>query len=120
MARGMEFDRHHILHHRQEWELRPEGKRLRQRTELVPVIPRQDHEHLHRLAPAVPVLPLGMLFLVNKLYRPQPDTMKAIDRLQMAIHEAGKHPKAHSVERQIGEVACEALDVQRLLLGEIL
>ena len=110
-------DRHHILHERVEWTARQQAADLRERPELVPRIDRSVHEELHRIAPAVPLLGYYALCRVNKLYEPVPgDTIASMDNLLFAIEDAGKHPKAHRVERAIAGLAIEALEIQRAVL----
>lgn len=110
-------DKHHILHERVEWTARPQARSLRERPELVPTIDRDVHDEIHRIAPAVPLLGYYALSRVNGIYRPvRGDTIASLDNLLLAIEDAGKHPKAHRVERGIAGLAIEALETQRAIL----
>lgn len=112
----MPTNKHHILHHRAEWTVRPEAELLRERPELVPRIDVDVHNELHRIAPPVPLLGCYALRRVNALYEPSFDTIESMDNLMLAIEQAGKHHKAHRVERKMAECAVEALDIQRAIL----
>lgn len=110
-------DRHHILHERVEWTARPQAAALRERPELIPTIDRAVHEELHHVSPAVPLLGYYALNRVTQLYEPvRGDTLASIDNLQFAIEQAGRHRKAHRVERGIAELAVEALSIQKAVL----
>lgn len=109
-------DRHHILHHRQEWDLRPESAALRGDPSLIPLIDRTVHEELHRVSPAVPLLSYHVLVRVLNLYEPQRDVIDSMDNLMLTIDHAARHRRAHRVERGIANLAIEALDIQRAVL----
>ena len=109
-------DRHHILHHRVEWSSRPQSMMLRESPALIPVIDRDVHNEIHRIAPAVPLLGYHALCRVASSFNPQSGTMESLDNLMLAIEEFTRHPKAHSVERGVGRLAIEALDIQRAIL----
>lgn len=116
-------DAHHIIHHRADWELRPAGKFIRRIPALVPVIDRSAHEYLHRNSPHVPLLGYNALQLVARdmrSYSNNPDTFAVVDALRFAIDDAGRHPRAHDVERQLAVLANEAIEVQLPFLKEAL
>lgn len=118
MARA---DKHHILHNRVEWTARPQAAALRERPELIPKIDRDVHDELHRIAPPVPLLGYYALMSVQSLYEPTGDTLGSLDNLMAAIDDAGKHRKAHRVERGMAELAVEALSIQKAILrGNVL
>lgn len=112
----MKYDRHHLFHSRQEWELRPEAKWLRERPEFIPFISRVLHDDIHRQTPAVPTLPYDTLLRTVKFYRPDIDTIRAIDNVAWAIDKASEHHKTHPVELEVGHLAVEVLLQQRDLL----
>lgn len=109
-------DKHHILHNKVEWSARPQSKKLRESPPLVPLIDRDVHNELHRIAPAVPLLGYYALNRVAALYEPQPTTIGSIDNLLASILEASKHRKAHQVERGIADLAIQAIEIQRAIL----
>jgi len=105
-------DGHHILHNRLEWSLRPESKRLRETPSLIPRLDRETHDEIHRTCPPVPLLGYYALMRVNKLFEPSRNTLESIDSLLDAIDEANHHPKAHPLERQLGDAAMWAIELQ--------
>ena len=109
-------DKHHILHNRVEWTARPQAASLRESPPLVPLIDRDVHNELHRIAPAVPLLGYYALNRINLLYEPQTSTMASIDSLLSAIDQAGNHRKAHRVERIMADCAIQAIEIQRAIL----
>lgn len=112
--------RHHILHHRVEWTARPQAEQLRESPPLIPELEDDDHIFVHANAPAVPVLGVYALQHVNNLYVPAPCTFKSIDSLLLAIDKAGKHPRAHEIERSMGQLTIQAIEIQRAILKGIL
>ena len=120
-SRGQNYnDDHHIVHNRQEWELRPEGKLIRQTPSLIVHIPRSEHDYIHANSPAIPLLGIHALQRTANFFRPSGDTLTDISRLQSSIERAVKHPKSHEIETRLGHLAIESLDIQRLLIKEIL
>lgn len=109
-------DKHHVLHTRQEWDLRPESAALRASGPLIPLVDRQVHDEVHRIAPAVPLLSYYVLVRTLRLYEPQETTIASIDNLMGAIDVAAQHRRAHHVERGVADLAIEALSVQRAIL----
>lgn len=112
-------DRHHILHNRQEWTLRPQAERLRETPQLVPLIDREVHEEIHRECPVVPLLGYHALNRVNGVFRPVKfDTLKTIDNLLLSIDYAVDHPKAHPLERQLGQLVIATIETQRPFIAD--
>ena len=121
MGRGRNYsDVHHIVHHRQEWELRPEGKAIRTAKGLMPRIYRPIHEDIHDNCPSIPLLGFEALRAVLSIYEPHEDTMKSLQRLMSAIEVSGKRPRSYPIERDLGELAIEALSLQIPYLEEAL
>lgn len=109
-------DRHHILHTGMEWNLRPETRSLRETPQLVPLIDRQVHDEIHRIAPAVPLLSYYVMKRTVSRFEPQPTTIRSLDNLMICIEEAANHRRAHPLERDLAHVAINALDIQRAIL----
>jgi hypothetical protein len=105
--------KHHILHNRQEWSLRPEAKRLRENPKLIATIDRETHTELHEQCPPVPLLGYYALMRVNSVFYPAYTTDQTLDNLCFAIEQANKAPKCHPIEKELGELAIEAIDLQR-------
>lgn len=113
-------DRHHILHARQEWSLRPEAAALRETPQLIPLIDRDVHDEIHRLAPTVPLLSYHVMKNTVARFEPQPTTVETMDDLMLCIDRAARHPRAHRIERALAHIAIEALEIQRtVLIGNV-
>lgn len=106
-------DKHHILHSRQEWRLRSESRQLREHPSLVPTIDRELHNEIHRECPPVPLLGYHALRSTLELWTPRRDTLQSIDNLLFAISETNRHPRAHPIERELGMLAMEAIELQK-------
>lgn len=111
-------DRHHILNNRIEWSARPESLRLRETPSLIPMLDRSVHEDLHRYTTPVPLLGVHALQRVVSRYRPSNDVFQSMDNLLFAIEDAANHPKAHALEREIGYIAIDAIELQRPFIKE--
>lgn len=112
--------KHHILNTRIDWSARPESLALRESPPLIPLIDQDVHDEIHRIAPAVPALGIYALKMINRLYVPEPSTIRSIDNLLTAIDTAGNHPRAHRIERIMADCAIEAIEIQRAILrGQI-
>lgn len=112
-------DRHHILHLRQEWTLRSNAERLRESPPLVPEIPRDIHEEIHANVPPVPLLGHHALAHIVKAYEPvRGDTLTSMDNLLFAMEAAARHERAHPIERNLAELAIQAVDLQRPYIRE--
>lgn len=113
-------DAHHVLHYKKEWTLRDQAKDIRNYPSLIPTIPRQVHEEIHRNVPPVPLLGYHALMRVQRDWVRDRDTMQSIDNLLIAIEGASRHERAHPIERELALLAMEAIDLQRPYLKEVL
>ena len=111
-------DAHHIIHPRQEWSLRPEAKAIRNTPSLIPELDRSVHNELHRSCPPVPLLGYHALTRVASDLYPTRGTISTMYNLMSAIENSGYHPKVHPIERELGLLAIEAIDLQRQFLIE--
>lgn len=118
MTERIRADKHHILFNRQEWTLRPDGERLRETKSLMPLMDRDVHNELHRNVPTVPLLGHVALYRVARDFKPTGDTFESMDRLMSAIEAAGRNPKSHPFEREIGALTVRAIDMQRPYIKE--
>ena len=112
-------DDHHILHNRQEWELRPNAKRLRQTPSLIARLERPLHDEIHRECPPVPLLGHYALERTVRLFEAGSTTLESMDNLMLAIEQSSQHPKAHDIEKHLAELAVWAIDLQRPFIGRI-
>jgi len=110
------IDKHHILHDRVSWEARPQSKLLRSTPSLVPALDRDVHNEIHANCPPVPTLGYHALTRVLREFQPSANTLDTVDDLMFSINEASKHPKAHDIERQLCQLAIQAIDLQRPIL----
>lgn len=110
---------HHLLHDRVSWESRDTGKLIRRNRGLIVPLESDNHAELHRQTPVVPLLGYHALYRVARDFQAHGNNyLENINLLQFAIQEAGKSPKAHYVERQIGELACHVLDLEKPFVAE--
>lgn len=106
-------DSHHLLHHRQEWSLRPEAAAIREHPSLIPRMNRELHEELHRKCPPVPLLGFYALKRTLSVWRPQQNVLDSLDGLVVAIEDAARHEKSHPIESELAHLAISALELQR-------
>lgn len=113
-----EINRHHIVHNRQEWSLRKPGLWIREQPSLIAKIDTETHKEIHDNCPPIPLLGHLALMRVAHLYLPGRDVPESIDNLSFAIEEAGEHRKAKPFERKLGDLAIEALQMQKPFLTD--
>ena len=111
-------DAHHLLHNKQEWSLRPDGKALRETPSLIPRIDRGLHNEIHRNVPAVPLLGYFALQRTLREFYPTRDTLSSMDNLIVAMDIASKHHKAHVIEKAQVHLSIWALELQRPYIAE--
>lgn len=111
------IDRHHILHTRQHWTATKEAKSLRD--SYVYRLDREVHNDIHKYAPPVPLLGYYALTSVLHNVRPNGEPLRDIDELSSAIELTTKHHKAHPIEVQLGELAVEAIRLQRQFFSPV-
>lgn len=107
------MERHHVLFHRKEHESRKDYKELRQKHGLIPKIDEEVHRELHENCPAIPTLGYQAIKHILRNYDDTSSYDKNITNLIRCIEEANDHPKAHRIQKEIGHLAMEALDLQR-------
>lgn len=112
------IQKHHFLYDRKGWCTREDGAYLRAVRSLIGPMFETPHRELHKATPAVPVPSYHMLYRVRRDFIPDEDYLQSIDNLQFAIQEAGRNPKAHPVEREVGELTSHVLDLQKPFIAE--
>jgi hypothetical protein len=110
--------RHHLLFPRAEWDLRPEGRKIRQTRSMIPTMRRDDHDYLHSVVPIVPALGHHTLNALPGLWTPQNNTYTDLDSLCVAIDRASAPHRVHQLERDLAGLAIEALLLERNVLKE--
>ena len=81
-------------------------------------MPRQLHERIHRECPAVPLLGYYALVRTLRDFEPNPNPLKSMDSLMLAIEGSTEHPRVHPIEKQLGLLAVQAIDTQRPYIRE--
>lgn len=109
-------DKHHLLFPRQEWELRPQAKRLREMGSFIVTMLRSDHDAMHRAVDIVPVPSHNTLMRLERGFKPTGDTASDIDGLALAIERATS--PEHELERQLGQLTVEAIMQEKQFLKE--
>lgn len=109
-------DRHHLLFPRQEWELRPQSKRLREMGGFIVTMLRTDHDEMHREVDIVPVPSHNTLMAITRHFRPTGDTLADMDKLAFCI-DRSTSPR-HEIERSLGGLTIEALMLEKQFLKE--
>ena len=109
----MPSSRHHVLHDRVQWNAVPLGKRLRCDSGLIVPLDRDTHDELHDECPAVPLLGFHALRNTLNYYNRTNNPIRNVDNLMLAIEKSANHYKSHPIDRELGLLAVEAIDLQR-------
>lgn len=104
------IDRHHILNTRNHWTATKESRILR--NSYVYKLDRSIHEDIHQYCPPVPLLGYHALTSVLGNVRPNGDPVRDLDELSSAIELSTKHHKVHPIEKQLGDIAIQAIRLQ--------
>lgn len=104
------IDRHHILFTRNHWTSTKEAKELR--NSYVYRIDREIHDDIHKYCPPVPLLGYYALTSVLRNVKPTGEPIRDIDELSSAIELSTKHHRVHPIERDLGELSIQALQLQ--------
>ena len=112
-------DAHHLIFPRQEWSMRKESLYLRSTPSLIPHLHRTIHNEIHRECSPLPLLGFYALQRTLKHFEPTDETLSSMDNLAFAIEMSSRNPKAFPIERELGELAIEALLAQRPYIESI-
>lgn len=112
------IDRHHILFHKREWELRKESKSIRENQLLIPYLDRDVHEELHRECPPVPNLDYFCLQSMRKHFRQGRDTLGTMDNLMKAIEKGVDNNRFHELQIAMAMLSIEAIELQKPYIKE--
>lgn len=109
----MSYSFHHGLHTRATYDSQESTKRLRANPWLIMPLDEQTHRELHREIPTIPLLSPQMGMLVLREFEPvQGNYVASMYALMGTIGEAIKHPRAKPIEKAIGELTIDALELQ--------
>lgn len=104
------IDRHHLFNTSAHWKSTKESHRLRAMY-LYPM-ERTEHENLHEDCPPVPLLGYFALSSILRDVNPVREVQHDVDELSFAIESAISNPKAHEIERSLGQLTIEAIRLQ--------
>ena len=110
---------HHILFDSASWESRATSKHIRRDSSLIVPLDIDAHAELHKEIPLVPLLGHYAMQDVANMYKPGKNYLNSVENLQRSIERAGKTPKAHQLERDLGELTIHALDLQKPYLKDV-
>lgn len=109
-------ERHHVMFPRRMHTVMPETKHVREL--IIPRLETEAHIALHGLLAAVPVPDYHMARRVAREFRQSEDPLKSIDRLIFAYDQARHHPKARTIEREVGSIIIASLEMQKPLIKD--
>lgn len=112
-------DRHHIGFERTMWYANKPAKKIRQTPEMIARLERPVHVAIHENCPIVPILGHhGMLRVVKHWEVADGDVLGTVDNLMFAVEKAIKHPRTHELERNLGGLMVQALEMQKPFLRD--
>ncbi len=112
----LETNRHHSVFPRTVHNAQLHSRRIRADERLIFPIDVETHRYLHRNLAVVPILSqhVGMrAFRLFADYGDAGDPMTNIENWQRSIQESIRNPRADIIEREVGELAIHAFDVQK-------
>ena len=114
------IEKHHVLYPNRLWGAFDSGRKLRQTPELIVPLYHGAHQRIHAHLDQVPIPDTFTLDRVLRDYRPiQDNPVYSIYALQKSIHEAVNfNARASKVAREVGMIACEALEMQVATIKE--
>lgn len=112
----VEFDRHHVLFIRREWNAGGMSKDLR--ADMIYTMPRDVHNELHRACPPPALLAGRVLREVMDVHYHDPDPVRATQRLMLDISRASEGKDVHRIQKEMAELTIRALELQIPFLGE--
>lgn len=109
----MSYSYHHALFTKATWESQGSSKLLRSNPWLIMPLEEQGHRALHVEVPTVPLLSANTSAYVQRTFRPVAGNhVASIFSLMEAIDDAKRHRKATPIEKQLGELCIDALELQ--------
>lgn len=109
----MSYSFHHGLYTRATWESQSSTKMLRNNQWLIMPLDEQTHRALQDEIPVVPVLGHNTAQAVLRDFEPVAGNyIASMFALMGTINEVGKHPRARPIERELGELTINALELQ--------
>src|SRR5690606_3618375 len=92
---------------------RPESLAIRESDSMIAYgMGRKAHELLHHMTAHVPVPGIHVLQYVANRFPSGLDVISGIDTYSSLVEQAGKHPKAKYVEKELGQLSIQAMRAQ--------
>lgn len=106
---------HHLLYNRTAWESHWATRSLRQNPSLIVPLDEDIHAILHSEVPVVPLLDHYTAMTVRREFSPDPHhhPLKVMDSLMKTIDTAIRSPKTKPIQRLLGELTIDAINMQR-------
>lgn len=106
----------HILYDRTAYESNPSGLYLRRKMGLIALMDVQTHQQTHDEVSAVPLLDhlsLERTLSIMKKRKRANNPLDAMDNFMLAVEKSCQHPRAHELDRQLGELTVKAVYAQK-------
>ena len=118
----MKLERHHTLFNRYAWSANKDLESLREDRRLIVPLHPDTHRELHQEVSHVPPVSYHMARRALRNFSEfEDDTyLHNLENLQWSIEEAMHHPRADRIEREVGELAVYALELQKPFVDESL
>ena len=110
------IERHHYMFPAKQHESSNILSEIRSMGRHIEPIYHDEHVELHREIPFVPVMPAYMALQTLKKLREfskHQDPIRNIENLQTSIEYGSSGERAHYLEKELGELAIYALDLQK-------
>lgn len=108
MGRG-----HHVLFEKRIWDAHEPNRELRRKSGLIVPMYSDEHDALHKEVTMVPVPNYRLGQAILSIYRDNPDDhIRSIENLIRAADQAIGHPRMKPIERALGELFIEAVELQ--------
>lgn len=110
---------HHILFPRASYESHFATRDLRRNPTLIVPLDDEIHGLLHHNIPVVPLLDHFTAMTVRREFYPNPHhhPLRTMDNLMQTIDHAIQGEKVKPIQRQLGELAIHAIDLQRFFVS---
>jgi hypothetical protein len=119
MPRLHSVNKHHLLFDRAAWRSSDVRVDLRENRWLIPPIDVETHQELHKAVAVVPALDFYTAARVRRDFEAEPGQfMQNMDLLQLAIEDALKHPRSSGLQRDLGALTIQAIELQKPFIEE--
>lgn len=113
------YRHHHILFSKRLWRSQDPTMKLRENQWLKPPMYDDAHAALHEAVGIVPVPDWNMGQLILRQFEPvRGDYFKSVDNLLLAVENVARNPRSDAVQRELGHLIVQAVDLQRPFVQE--